>query len=274
VRKILYFIVLCGFLAGCGEPAKLTAPSAAPPRQDVDPAVAAKSALSRDDLMKVLRDLGTYTPPDQFSPGFDPSGLKDKRIDLVFMAPSDGGRAGDDAHAFTWHYVPEKQELNASFNESAFVGLKYADDYGGMGGTRLKRSIPLGSAVVSAETATGQNGYGATRQMTIQTIEEQALAEFEKFKPNQGGLTAYLTWAISLPPEQARLIAPRLRVHVMGTIVPGRSGALAACETHKTSATLTEPQEQTHHTCYVSVRIDKIEFQGVPAGTKVVEGTI
>ncbi|HEY2358669.1 MAG TPA: hypothetical protein VGH86_14550 [Phenylobacterium sp.] len=40
----------------------------------------------------------------------------------------------------------------------------------------------------------------------------------------------------------------------------------------RTDATLADPQERTHHICYVSARIESIEL--LPPGTSIEKGTI
>jgi hypothetical protein len=260
VERLLVLLV-AGFAVGCGPsapPKRVAEPKrAAEPRQNVDPAILSKVALNQTDISTILRDISTYVPKDQFSPSYDSSGLKDKRIDFTFSAP-DGGSSADDGQPFTWYYKVDEQKLTASFNQAAFVSLKYDDDFGGVGGTRVMRTIGLGVAEASPSSNPSPRADGPPP-----AIEERAIVEFEKFHSQQGpSAPSYQLWTTAISPAEARIVAPKMKIHLEGKVVPGRSGELAKCVTH-------DWEGKTYHACYVSVQIDKLELLGLPPEAKV-----
>jgi len=266
-----FLAVGCGKVAATGNAAPdLTQPTPALPRVTDD--LASKSSLDSVDLLRVLAEYSAYKPKDQFSPEFDPSAINGKPV-VLSVGPFDPNALASD-QALTWRYDINTQTLSVLFRQYGMNWVSEADDYGGIGGTRVKRSIVLKAGVRDTGSYVAQNAFGATRTVQQSLEERTGIAEFEHFRPNESMTPAFLSWDIRLPPDRARSIAPQLRVQVSGRVEPGRKGELVNCVQHSTEATITTPTAVESHECYVAVRIDSIQLVGVPPGVPVVPSHI
>jgi hypothetical protein len=213
--------------------------------------ILAKTPLSSQALVEVMRSAQTYKKLDTYSSGFDLSALSG----LPFEINTDVDATNQDAIPALIAYDPALEEMTVTI---------YSSQTGGGG----NRAIGIYRRTYDTGAFEGSNAYGIRRQVKTETTVDYGLAETIRYEIGTGPGSTYI-WSIRLSPAQARLVSHNLRLIITGHIQHYDQTTPLRCSDFSTTATISDPTEATTKTCTLFVKFDQFELAGVPDNASI-----
>lgn len=215
---------------------------------------AAQVSVERNEVISALQSLATYRPKDDFDLGPSRNLFSGQSLRIVWPLGRIGERSGD------WSYDAESKRLSISVFADSFVNAP--DNWQPIWRGYIFEDTPD----VFGAPYEAQNSFGAKITVTPFTTTKymvvQRRSSIVEFPPKE--------YAITLPPEEARLMVDQLEFVLQGTVTPYDGVHTLLCEDYELEPTIKHPTAMTLQQCMISAKIKAISLRRRDTGEVLV----
>lgn len=202
--------------------------------------------LDRHALVRFIRAADSFTPADEFSPGFDDTAIRGRRFHIVLTE--------GDPMLPPYFYNADRHRLSLSQSTDYQDGFDF---------------IALYNKEEQFAPKTEGNAFGATVDVTPKKTTTFGVGSegcrLGLFKDDHG-LCRDLTRNLDMSGDKARAAVSGIVSEIDGVVTVGKNGRAVQCSSGHQEATISSPREVDTHTCILSARITKVVFRSPSAG--------